>query len=84
MHVHPKKLGKIYPEQSFKCFPELPYQSRRPDISFISADRTKLVAAEGHIAIVPDIAVEVVSPKDKLYEVDEKLDDYRSAGVKFV
>ena len=39
---------------------------------------------EGHVPIAPDLAIEVVSPSDKAYEVDEKIADYRSAGVKLI
>ena len=34
--------------------------------------------------IPPDLAVEVVSPNDTAYEVDEKLEDYRSVDVPLV
>lgn len=39
---------------------------------------------EGHVPIAPDLAIEVVSPNDKIYELDEKLEDYHAAGVKLV
>ncbi|HZL35200.1 MAG TPA: Uma2 family endonuclease [Tepidisphaeraceae bacterium] len=75
-------LGVICNEQSFQCFPHDPELIRRPDLAFISADRLAGVPDEGHVPIAPDIAIEVVSPNDKVYELEEKLSDYRSAGVK--
>jgi Uma2 family endonuclease len=84
VHCHPRGLGEVYPEQTFQCFPEDPDRIRRPDVSFIAADRASGVDEEGHIRIHPDIAIEVVSPTDKIYELDKKLIDYRSAGVKLV
>jgi Uma2 family endonuclease len=39
---------------------------------------------EGHIPIAPDLAVEVISPNDTIYEFEEKLVDYQQAGVKVV
>jgi Uma2 family endonuclease len=76
--------GIPYPEQTFQCFPHDPSLVRRPDVAFVTADRLAQVAPEGHITIAPDLAVEVVSPTDKIYELDEKLADYRAAGVKLV
>ena len=37
---------------------------------------------EGYIKVAPDIAVEVVSPNELYEEVEAKVADYRSAGVK--
>ena len=38
----------------------------------------------GHIPITPDLAVEVVSPNDRVYEVDTKVEEYLRAGVPLV
>jgi len=84
VHCKPRGLGKVYPEQTFQCFPDDPDKLRRPDVAFVAASRQSGVADEGHVRIAPDIAVEVVSPNDKIYELDKKLIDYRSAGVKLV
>jgi Uma2 family endonuclease len=42
------------------------------------------VLPKGHVRIAPDLAVEVVSPRDLAPELDEKLEDYRKAGVRLV
>jgi Uma2 family endonuclease len=57
---------------------------RRPDVSFIAADRLSGVKKEGHVTIAPDIAVEVISPNDKIYDLDDKIVDYKMAGVKVI
>lgn len=77
-------LGKLYSEQSFRCFPHDPDLIRRPDVSFVAAERLAGVPEEGHVPIAPDLAIEVVSPNDVVYDLDRKLADYRSAGVKLV
>jgi Uma2 family endonuclease len=79
-----KHGGDVLPEQSFQCFADDPELIRRPDIAFIASGRTPSPLPTGHVKTVPDVAVEVVSPSDSIYELDEKLDDYRSAGVKLV
>jgi len=76
--------GEAYSEQTYQCFPHDPVLIRRPDVSFIAASRLAGVPEEGHIPIAPDLAIEVVSPNDKIYELDEKLADYRLAAVKSV
>jgi Uma2 family endonuclease len=84
MHAQANHLGKAYFEVSYRCFPEKPNQLRRPDISFISTSRLAGVPGEGHVPVRPDLAVEVVSPNDGVYELDEKLLDYQSAGIPLV
>jgi len=83
-HVKPAGLGVVLPEASFRCFPNDPDRVRRPDVSFIAKAKIPSNLEQPYITVPPDIAVEVVSPNDKIYELDEKLDDYRSAGVKLV
>ena len=76
-------IGWVFPEgTSYQCFPWDPQMVRKPDTSFIARDRLPDgPTGEGHTRIVPDLAVEVVSPHDKAYEVDAKVADYREAGV---
>lgn len=75
-------LGEAYSEITFQCFPNDAGLVRRPDLAFVSKDRLSLVPEEGHVPIAPDLVVEVISPNDTVYALDEKLEDYRSAGVK--
>ena len=77
-------LGKIYPEQTFQCFPHDPDLIRRPDIAFVRNERLSQVAETGHVKIRPDLAIEIISPTDTIYQLDEKLADYRSAGIPLV
>ncbi len=71
-------------EITFQCLLSKPSQVRRPDIAFITAGRLAGVPDEGHVPIRPDLAVEVVSPGDIVYELDEELLDYANAGVPLV
>jgi Uma2 family endonuclease len=84
IHADKADLGVVVPEQSFRCFPNEPERIRRPDVAFITASRAVDLPDEGYLPIAPDIAIEVVSPTDLIYDLDEKLADYRSAGVKLV
>jgi Uma2 family endonuclease len=82
--LEPARAGDVYVEQSFCCFPHDRDLVRRPDIALIVASRLSDVPEEGHVPVPPDLAIEVVSPSDRAYEVDEKVADYRAAGVKLI
>ena len=79
-------LGIVWPaDNGYQCFPHAPGLVRRPDVSFIRRGRLPGdVSPEGWVRIPPDLAVEVVSPNDSAEELEEKLDDYRKAGVPLV
>jgi Uma2 family endonuclease len=83
-YAKPRDLGRVLAEQTFRCFPNDPDQIRRPDVAFISADRASEERSAGPIPFPPDLAVEVISPNDKAYDLDEKLNDYRQARIKLV
>ena len=70
---------------SYQCFPDAPDKVRRPDGSYIQRGRlSKEQFEHGHVRIAPDLAIEVVSPNDLAYEVDEKVEEYLRAGVRLV
>ncbi|MBW3597261.1 MAG: Uma2 family endonuclease [Planctomycetes bacterium] len=80
------RLGWALPEgASYQCFPDDPERVRKPDVSFIAGARLpNATVPRGHCPIAPDLAVEVVSPRDSYYEVDQKVHEYLAAGVKLV
>jgi Uma2 family endonuclease len=60
---------------------------RRPDVAFVSASRWPLdrpVPETGDWNVVPDLAVEVVSPNDVFDDLLAKLHEYFQAGVRQV
>jgi Uma2 family endonuclease len=86
-HCQANRLGWVLPEgTSYQCFPDAPGKVRRADVSFIRADRMSMATAtaEGHTPVAPDLAVEVLSPNDLVYGVDEKVQEYLQAGVRLV
>jgi Uma2 family endonuclease len=81
------RFSWITPEgTSYQSFPQHPNRVRKPDVSLIRFDRlsTDQAMREGHVSVVPDLAVEVVSPNDLYYEVDEKVAEWLEAGVQLV
>ena len=57
---------------------------RAPDIAFVRAERLALIPAEGWAELAPDLAVEVVSPSDTAYQVEEKVEDFLTLGCLMV
>lgn len=80
-----QRSGLVIPEQTYQCFPNDPNRVRRPDVSYIRAERRPGgPLRHGHTPDAPDLVIEVVSPNDVAYDLEEKLEDYRSAGVPLV
>jgi len=85
-YCHPRQLGWVFPQESgFQYDPTAPKKVRKPDAAFIRQDR--LPESEwnaGYCRIVPDLAVEVISPNDTFDEVDMKVQEYLRLGVQIV
>ena len=79
-------LGKVYESECmYRCFPSNPGRVRKPDVSFVRRDRLPEGRSPvGVFTIRPDFAAEVVSPGDTIYDMNEKLADYDSAGIPLV
>jgi Uma2 family endonuclease len=78
--------GWAFPEGTgYQCFPDAPAKVRKPDVSFIREERLPASAAtEGYSLIAPDLAVEVISPNDAAWEIDEKVAEWLEVGVPLV
>lgn len=85
-YVRTHRLGHLYmSETGFQCFPTRPKLVRKPDIAFVASGRlSNEQSPQGHILIPPDLAVESVSPNDTYDEVDIKVGEYLSVGVRLV
>jgi Uma2 family endonuclease len=86
VHVSERKLGKVF---TADCGYHLPRAAgkkvRFPDGSFVARGRLPDERMpDGNLKLAPDLAVEVVSPNDKAYEVEEKRAAYLAAGVRLV
>jgi Uma2 family endonuclease len=81
-HVEVDDLGIVLPgDGMLRLEPGL---VRIPDVSFISWDNIpgEEVPKEAIASLAPDLAVEVLSKKNTLAEIDRKLRDYFLAGTK--
>ncbi len=74
------KLGWALPADSgYQCFPHDPGMVRKPDASFVKTGRFPGdVLPKGWAKVPPDLVVEVLSPNDLVYKLEERLSDYRN------
>lgn len=83
--VREKKLGIVLgAETGFYIF-QTPDTVRAPDSSFVGNEKlAKHGITEKFFPDAPDLAVEVVSPSDKKKDIEDKINDYLTAGVSIV
>jgi Uma2 family endonuclease len=83
--VESQDLGRMTSEVLFNLAPIK--KQRRPDAAFVSYARwakTRPMVLANAWDVVPDLAVEVVSPTDAMVEVLEKVREYFQSGVQLV
>jgi len=80
-----ENLGVVVNEMLFLLNEETKLQ-RRPDIAFVSYSRWPEDTVDSSAAwnVVPDLAIEVVSPTNSFNEVERKIADYFDSGVQLV
>lgn len=77
--------GRAISETLFDFGPALP--QRRPDVAYVSYERwprKRRVPRTQAWSVVPDLAVEVISPSNTFGEVLSKVHEYFQAGVRVV
>ena len=81
-YVKAHKLGGVFTEAGFVLKRD-PDVVRAPDVSFVVAARIPGSGLPvGYFDGAPDLAVEVISPSDTLYEVEDKVAQYLAAGTR--
>jgi Uma2 family endonuclease len=78
--VEQNDLGKVW---ACTCFIIKNTTVRLPDVAFIGRERL-LPQSKGPVAVIPDLAVEVISPGDDWSKIVEKVREYQAAGVKLI
>lgn len=86
IYLKQHKIGRVVTEGLFILDDEA-HQKRRPDVAFVSSDRWSLdrpIPAEGDWNVVPNVAIEVISPHDIFNNVLTKVGEYFDFGVETV
>ncbi|MDZ7269973.1 MAG: Uma2 family endonuclease [candidate division KSB1 bacterium] len=81
LEEHP--IGDLVTETNFRLWPELPDQSRIPDVAFVKNER---VPDDPHRfpALAPDLVIEIISPEDNFMQVMNKVDAYLEQGTQMI
>jgi Uma2 family endonuclease len=82
-HAAAHHLGLVFATDcGYQIFCSQATKVRFPDASFIARGRLPNDRPPpGHVRIAPDLVVEVVSPNDLAYEIEQRVEDYLGAGV---
>ncbi len=80
LYVRENRLGRLY---SLETTFQLGDRVVKPDIAFVSTERLSEDKLKG-FSVAPDLAIEIVSPSDKHYDVTEKALAYLKAGTRLV
>ncbi len=81
-----QKLGHVVTEMVFILDAARDLR-RRPDVAFVSAERWPMgqpPSPEGDWAVIPDLAVEVLSPREETRNSLKKVNEYFRYGVREV
>ncbi|MCS7168954.1 MAG: Uma2 family endonuclease [Gemmatales bacterium] len=81
-----QRVGRVVAEAVFILNAERNLR-RRPDVAFVSTQRWPLdkpIPAQGDWPVVPDLAVEVLSPGDTAEKLAQKVNEYFRSGVRLV
>lgn len=82
-YIEGKRLGRVFgSEAGLRVWRDHPNRVRKPDVTFFRSRRRPPVGWEEQI--VPDLIVEVVSPNDKADDLEEKLAQFREAGIPLI
>ena len=79
-YVRQHQLGKVYIAETTFAVGQ---SGRKPDAAFVSQAHLPENRRQTS-PVPPDLAIEVVSPSDKVYDVQEKVFEYLDAGTQMV
>ena len=84
-YVDANGLGEVYVGELGCLLTTRPDTVRSPDVAFLSAERVVETAGlTDYLPGSPDLAVEVISPNDRLTRVAEKVAEWLEHGAKLV
>lgn len=86
-YVKANKLGRVYTGDTTYVLDGTPDDIRTmrlPDVSFVTTDRIDESDPHGYHYLAPDLAIEIVSPSERISDIRAKLNDYLAAGTRQV
>lgn len=82
--VKSRRLGRVFSNDTGFVTERNPDSVRGADVAYWSFERLPNVPSDGHIAVPPDLAVEVLSPSNADEDVREKVLEYLAFGIRMV
>lgn len=82
--VDERKLGRVLSGEVGIYTGRDPDTVRGADVAFISNERLAQAQAQGYLDVAPELIVEVMSPDDRWYDINDKLTEYFGIGVQIV
>ena len=84
-YIRTHKIGRIYGSDVGFILARNPDTVRAPDVAFVRTERLSANAYQGtFFPGAPDLAVEVLSPSERLGDIREKVADYRNGGTRLM
>ncbi|MDX6501411.1 MAG: hypothetical protein QOG23_4671 [Blastocatellia bacterium] len=84
-HVKTNDLGVVFAAETGFKLESNPDSVRAPDVAFLRRERVRETGRmAGYSSGAPDLAVEVLSPSDRIIEVEEKVAEWLAAGARMV
>src|SRR5688572_22831693 len=80
-YVKKKRNGKVFAAETGFIVKRKPDTARGADVAFVSKRRLPKDKVRGYFPGAPDLAVEVVSPGDRMSEVLTKVDEWIAGGA---
>lgn len=78
-------LGWVFPQETgIAVWPRHPDRVRKPDVTFVRRERLPGGPPLGWLTATPDLVVKVVSPGDRVEDLERKLAEYREAGIPLI
>ena len=86
LHAGAGRRVWVFSSGTSYCFPTRPRTVRRPWVSVVSRNRLRRedIPSVAHLTLPPDVIAEVVTPWHAYEDVEAKVREYRSAGVKLI
>ena len=79
--VRERQLGRVFVAPLDIVIRREPLRTRQPDVMFIGREQRSIIGPQV-IEGAPDLVIEVLSPTNTRRELQGKLDDYRTIGVR--
>lgn len=84
MYNHRHRFGELHAGETGIFTRRNPDTVRGMDVALISAERAKEANRDGFLTVAPELIVEILSPGNSWYEVQQKLNEYFGIGTKMI